>query len=531
MRFSNMAHRLARWPHRPVRWALIGLLMLWATVQTFWLSHANSDLSAYDQMVKRRLWAPPADAAIVVIDIDEASLSRMKDEFGRWPWPRETIAGVLDWLEMQQARAVIFDILFADTDVLNQASDEVFAHAVKASQHSYFPILRLNPVNDSLSQLRADRLPGFARALTDQAAPTIAVIPPVFDSIVQSGRMGYHNIYADEDGVNRHALLWEDVQGWRLHALPARLALDMNWPLPSAPRQLIQYKKTAHAYTRIPFSEVWQLSQTQAGRHADPRFQNAIVLVGSTATSLYDVKVSPLEINHPGVFVLANVIDNLKNQQFLHELSVGSRWLLALLLLVMMGLASERLNDAQLKWSVLVAPSLLLGISFISLHTGLNWYVDLAPSASHALLFFSAFSAYQAWRIKQLSAIEPAWSSTDQEHHLIGCHRLVIELASAERDFHHLADALHVWPGPAHVMALGDVHQPFRSQAGLCHVRLWFSAGQEACLSAWLAQHRERWQRYELTTRQDLPATESMDDVWQDVAVAVQHWSSLHENT
>jgi adenylate cyclase len=531
MRFSRLAHRLARWPHRPIRWALIGLLMVWATVQTFWLSSANSDLTVYDQMVKRRLWAPPADAAIVVVDIDEASLAFMKDEFGRWPWPRETLAGVLDWFQLQQTRAVVFDILFADMDVLNQASDDAFSRAVEASHNSYFPILRLNPANDALSQLRADRLPGFARALNAQAAPTVAVVPPVFESIIQSGRMGYHNIYADQDGVNRHYRLWEDVQGWRLSSLPARLAIDLDWPLPSEPQQLIQFARTAHAYTRIPFSEVWQLSQTQAGKTPDPRFRNAIVLVGSTATNLYDVKVSPLDINHPGVFVLANVIDNLKNRQFLHELPTGLRWLLALLLLVVMGLASERLNDAQLKWSTLVAPGLLLGISFFSLHTGLNWYLDLTPSASQALLFFSVFSAYQSWRIKQLSTIQlsTAWSKPDAP--LVGCHRLVLRLSSSRKDVHALADALQAWPGPAHVIGLGDVHQPFDARSGLCHVRLWFSAGQEAHLPAWLSAHRKHWQKHHLTTRHAVSIRESMDDVWQDVSLAVQHWNSSHENT
>lgn len=531
MQLKALTHRLARWPHRPVRWGLIGLLALWATVQTLWLSGAGSNMSAYDQMVKRRLWAPPADAAIVVVDIDEASLAFMKEEFGRWPWPRETLAGVLDWLQVQRSQAVVFDILFADTDVLNKASDEVFVASVQASGNSYFPILRLNPINDTLSQLSADRLPGFAAALGTPAskAPTIAVVPPVFEGIVQSGRMGFHNIYADADGVNRYYRLWEDVQGWRLHSLPARLAQDLGWALPAQPQQLIQFAHTPQAYTRIPFSEVWQLSQTQAGQRPDARFQNAIVLIGSTATSLYDVKVSPLEINHPGVFMLANVLDNLKNQQFLHELSPVARWLLALLLLVLMGLASERLSDVQLKWSVLVVPSLLLGVSFVSLHTGLHWFVDLAPSASHALLFFSAFSAYQTWRIKQLGALQPPWSPAEPGLPWSGCHRLVLSLQPQEQDFHAVADALHTWPGAAQAMALGDMHRLFHLQAGLCHLRLWFTPEQEGQVASWMAQHGHLWKQCKLTTRHGLQAKESMDEVWQDVSRAVQDWSSAHE--
>jgi adenylate cyclase len=533
MNFALVSHRLARLPHRPVRWLLIGVLLVLATVQNLWLAEPGGNMSAYDQMVKRRLWAPQADASIVVIDIDEASLDKMKGDFGRWPWPRETLADVLGWLETQHSQAVIFDILFADTDVLNKASDEVFVHSVAESKNSYFPVLRLNPVNDKLSQLSADRLPGFARALdsTKQAAPTIAVIPPVFDEIIQTGRMGYHNIYADKDGINRHYRLWEDVDNWRLHSLPVRVAQDLGWPLPAEPGQLIQFTRTSQAYTRIPFSEVWQLSQTQAGQQEDKRFHNAIVLIGSTATSLFDVKVSPLEINHPGVFVLANVLDNLKNQQFLNELSAHARWLMALLMLLLMGVASARLNDTQLRWSVLVVPSLLLGISFISLHTGLNWFVDLAPSASHALLFFSAFSTYQTWRIRQLGRLEPNWSLEDGKDPLTGCHRLVLSMHADAKNFHDVADALHTWPGPASAIALGDVHKLFYLQSGLCHLRLWFSAEQQAQLDTWLQNNQQLWQQHYLITRHDWQHGESMDDIWHDVTRARFQWSSKNENT
>ena len=86
---------LARVRSSRLRWVLIGLIGLWATAHIGWFPEASQlDRNSYDQMVKRRLVTPPADPSIIIVDIDERSLEKMKDEFGRWPWPRETLASV-----------------------------------------------------------------------------------------------------------------------------------------------------------------------------------------------------------------------------------------------------------------------------------------------------------------------------------------------------------------------------------------------------------------------------------------------------
>lgn len=47
---------------------------------------------AYDFIMKSRFRVPPADPALVLVDIDEASLAAMAPEYGRWPWPRAVLA-------------------------------------------------------------------------------------------------------------------------------------------------------------------------------------------------------------------------------------------------------------------------------------------------------------------------------------------------------------------------------------------------------------------------------------------------------
>jgi CHASE2 domain-containing sensor protein len=406
----NITRKLASISHIYVKWALLLLIGLAASVQLLRDPVATANYSSYDQMLKKRLWTAAVDPKIIIVDIDEASLNQLNREFGRWPWPRETLAAALEWLESKGTQAVVFDILFSDLDATHPQSDQAFADAVGQSRHSFFPILRLNPDNDGISQIRADQLPGFAQALANDPPPTLALVPPVFESVIQTQRLGYHNIYPDRDGINRHYDLWQDKDGWRLWSLPARLANEFGWDKGEKSRVLINFNHSPNAYQTVPFHEIWRLSQSREGMAADPRFAGAIVLIGSTASSLFDVKATPISSIHPGVHVLANAIDNVKNGNFIQELHHDFKFVTVWTCLLLMGLASSRMKTQVLRWSVLVIPTLLLAISYLSLHIS-HWFVDLSGPASHALLFFSVMSVYQNWRLNHFAEARPMLES------------------------------------------------------------------------------------------------------------------------
>lgn len=402
-----LLRQLARIPHHRVRWLLLVAIGVASTVLALAQPGLQTSYRTYDRMLEMRLWTPEPDPKIVIVDIDEASLAELGKEFGRWPWPRETLAAVLAWLESQKAAAVVFDILFSELDQLNPASDQAFADAVARSRVSYFPILRLNPANDALSQVRADQLAGFAVRVAGEQVPTLAVTPPVFDAVVASTRLGYHNIFPSRDGTNRHYDLWLDVDGWRLWSLPARVGRDLGWSLPAEPRLLIRYNREPNAYLTISFADVWRLSQSQQGLAQDPRLDGAIVLIGSTASSLFDVKATPLSPIHPGVHVLANAIDNLKHADFVHELSWSYYLALTWVALALMGWASVHMRELTLNASVVVIPSAMLAVSFASLHFG-HWFLDLSAPASQALTFFSVMSLYQRTRVGHFAQLPDA---------------------------------------------------------------------------------------------------------------------------
>ncbi|MGL6041982.1 MAG: CHASE2 domain-containing protein, partial [Deefgea sp.] len=70
------------------------------------------DALTYDARM-RKIAPQQADARVVIVDIDEASLAAV----GRWPWPRNKLANLVDTMfDHYQIRALGFDIVFAEAD-------------------------------------------------------------------------------------------------------------------------------------------------------------------------------------------------------------------------------------------------------------------------------------------------------------------------------------------------------------------------------------------------------------------------------
>ena len=61
-----------------------------------------------------------ANKDIIILLVDESSLSSMDSVVGRWPWPRSVWADLLEYLSMGEAEAVVFDILFTERSLNKQ---------------------------------------------------------------------------------------------------------------------------------------------------------------------------------------------------------------------------------------------------------------------------------------------------------------------------------------------------------------------------------------------------------------------------
>ena len=359
---------------------------------------ANMRQTTFDTMMRNRIIVSKPDPDIVIVDINEASLAAMAGDYGRWPWPRQVLGEFLEQIEKQQPKAVVFDILFSDADVYNPDSDAYFNAAIAATNNTFFPILRLDPDSDKLSQIKPAMIPGV-QALSDEAEQdaTVAVVLPHFAAAMNGGRLGTHNIYPDADGVVRNYQIYRDDYGWKLPSLSARLARAEGWPETDAQQVLLNWRGPPFSYHYVSFSDVFTDLGSKIKKRPANEFSNKIVIIGSTAPSLFDSKPTPLSKIHPGVEILATAMDNMKHGDYLRYPEARVSFLLLTLAVVWLTAIAFYRSAGRARIDLLFGFSqfILIGISYASINFT-DTYINLTGPLTVGLLYFTIARIYSA---------------------------------------------------------------------------------------------------------------------------------------
>jgi adenylate cyclase len=344
----------------------------------------------YDLIMKSRFHYPAADPEIVLVDIDEASLAAMAKDYGRWPWPRSVMGELLEGLEAQKPKAVVFDIVFSDPDVFNPDGDKFFRDAIAATANSFFPMIRLNRNNDSLSQLKLRRLPGATKLDADASDDaTIALILPYFFEVLNDHRLGTNNVYPDADGVVRAYDVYAEEYGWRVDSLPAGVAQALGVTLPDQDSILLNWRGIPPSYPRVSFHEIYSDLSKQKKTRPPDEFTGKIVIVGSTAPALFDIRTTPVAKAHPGMEILATAIDNLKNSDFLTELPPGVYIVITLAAIALLTMAfMYNIDQRVVNLTFTFLQSGFLAVSYLTLNFS-TVFVDLTAPFGFSLVYFT----------------------------------------------------------------------------------------------------------------------------------------------
>jgi adenylate cyclase len=331
------------------------------------------------------------DPDIVIVDIDERSLARMQEPAGRFPWPRVVYAELLEGLMAQKPRAVVFDIMFSEADKFRPESDRAFVAAALPHRNIFFPMLRLDPRDDANGARAAELAPLIGLVRRPEADPEtrIAVVPPLaLPSELWRG--GPINFVEDADGVGRRYLLRSVVGGWELPSLPARVALELGFPVRDADDFILAWRGAARGLPRASFADLYEdFSRAKRTRPAD-EFTGRIVVIGAAAPGLGDLRVTPLSATQPGVEILATAIANLKNGRAMRRAPDWIAFGAALLVIGALYAAFARNVDASRSALALSAASALL--------MGASWFAAgkllllalLAPLGAAWLYYFAA---------------------------------------------------------------------------------------------------------------------------------------------
>lgn len=355
--------------------------------------------NAFDFMVKHRIFQPKPDNDIVIVDINEASLQAFAKEFGSWPWSRQVMGEFVENIQAQKPKAIVFDVLFSDADIFRPEGDEYFNEIIAGSDNIFFPILRLDPSQDSKSALQFSQIPGLQADQEANKNATIAAILPHFEAALKANRLGTHNVYPNNDGIVREYRMFHDNYGWKLPALPLIVGdyVQLNsFPYAPIPQDmLINWRGKPFSYQYATFSDVFTDLTSKVKKRPSNEFTDKIVIIGSTAPGLFDIKATAMDKQFPGVEILATAIDNVKHHDYLKVWRGKTPYiLLSLLLIWLTTLAFYKNVDRNRFNSIFTSCQIgLLVLSYISINLT-NIYLDLTAPILWAVAFFGIAKVY-----------------------------------------------------------------------------------------------------------------------------------------
>jgi adenylate cyclase len=293
-----------------------------------------------DSALKYRFSGPIPSDDIVIIDIDERSLAKMAEEFGRWPWPRSTFAELLLSLDEVGTQSIVFNLMFSDADIKDPDSDDLFAYAASELNQVVYPITRLPAKNDDQSEVLIEMLKGAEFEADSIGRSSIAVIFPCFESTHTN--LGVNNLRIEDDGVIRKSYIrWQD-EGFSLDGITSRvmdhLGLEESLSTGMPNDYLINWRNKRGAYLRVPFVDVYE---SLAG--IDESFDmnslaGKIIIIGATAPGLAIPKVTPVDRNTDDNMIIANAIDDVINETYLRPIGIWVQALLGCLFLFLLAL-------------------------------------------------------------------------------------------------------------------------------------------------------------------------------------------------
>jgi len=293
-----------------------------------------ADYAVFDRQTRYLAPQLAADSNIIVVAIDDHSLKQMNPIAGRWVWPRTVHAQVVEALQPLTTSAIGFDILFAEQDIYRPDADIYFNEVLAQSKGVYFATLEQELITGGgilLKQLPQE-LGLIKTPLADDNAKGNFILPQAINK--RYWQLGSINFSAEFDGVGRYYDVYRELSGWQLLSLPARLVSAVGLPLPKRQKILLQWRGSAlQPYTTLSYGDVYQAVIRNDIKFLQ-QFSGKIVLIGATASGLFDARATPLSDSLPGVYMLATAIDNLKNESFLTAVGKLSQSLIGISLIV-----------------------------------------------------------------------------------------------------------------------------------------------------------------------------------------------------
>ena len=308
---------------------------------------------------------------IVIVAIDDASYEYILDNYGEWPLSRDVYAKIVNYLEKQNPRSIVFDLMFVKSLKSSNDADTALINTFKKYKNLY---TSMNFDNQSEDLRTPPQLPSKLtfnitnNSKTDFSDLTYTNCRKILQGIIDAtSNLGIINVSRSDDGILRKMPVIIKYKNDFYPQLALKVGLDYlgetqnsfeidkhsDFVINSERKifidkdgsAILNWYGPAETYTYIP---MYKLIKAVNGEKTELNFDfsNKIVYFGATASSLFDIKTVPTGKIFPGVEVQATYLNNIIDNNFIKKVDRGYTIALSLLLALLIASVVSRVNSA-----------------------------------------------------------------------------------------------------------------------------------------------------------------------------------------
>ena len=367
---------------------------------------------------------------IAIVAVDDESYEYFLDKYGEWPISRNIYADMVKFLEKQKSSAIAFDLMFVKSLKSSTGADNKLANTIAAYDNVFTSI---NFDNLSFDLRKPPVLPDYLSANIDNESKIMlknqfteytncrSIISQIMNT---TSNIGQINLVRDEDGIARDLhpfVVYKDryyphlalkvvlkyleqkeglkikdfkidkngflMLGKRTVPLNEKASVILNWYGPSG-------INSTSTFEYIPMWKVEKTMYEGVKLIPDDYFKGKIVYIGTSATSLFDLKNVPTDKIFPGVEIHTTFINNVLDNNFIKRVSPLADILISLLLSLFVGLFVIRNESTVISsiFAVLTAVVYILAATAVMLFFNI-WVGIILQLASILLVFIACYLA------------------------------------------------------------------------------------------------------------------------------------------
>ncbi len=340
---------------------------------------------------------------IVIITIDDKSYEGLTQKFGEWPVPRGVYAKLVKELQKQNPKVITFDLMFVNPMRYMKENDAALIEAFKKNRNLYTAI---NFDNQDRRSRKPIELPEKLMTSVVSSSKNInfqndkinfsncrSILPGIINA---TSNIGHVNMTRSDDGIVRtfpifvkyrddfyphlglktiNAYLNQDYQIYNIDKKSNLLLNNIKIPLDNEGFAILNWYESQNGkvggFNTYSLFDVIEAMEQNTLNEFD--FKDKIILIGTSASSLYDIKSAPTDKFLPGVGLIATFINNVIDNNFIYKANVQTNFIIAIILSVVIASGLLFINSTVLS----VAFAISLAIVYVIVATVLMHYFNL----------------------------------------------------------------------------------------------------------------------------------------------------------